>query len=173
MEAIEEADVFRAQQIFVNQLATVWCNGKVLPRVEVGVNGVLDAHDHVLDADAKFALLVEARFIGDAHSLNKLEFVATAYSIGALMHIEIAAYTMTGSVLVVETSLPKVLAGEDIHVTASDSAVARPGEALKVDCAKEDARVGFLLESSRLAPAEMPTTSDIGSTIQVLATRVE
>ena len=49
---------------------------------------MLLAHDDVLDANAKFSLLVEARLVGDAHALDKLELVAATNSVGALVHIE-------------------------------------------------------------------------------------
>ena len=63
VEGIEEADIARAQKVFVNKLATVRGNSEVLPSVETFMLSVLHAHDHVLDTNTELALLVVSRLI--------------------------------------------------------------------------------------------------------------
>lgn len=89
MEFIDEADVSRAEQIFVDQGSAVRSHCQVVPHVKVLVLGMLHAHDDVLDTDAELSLLVEAGLVRDAHTLCEFEFVAAANSIGALMHTEV------------------------------------------------------------------------------------
>ena len=101
MEAIDVANVTRAQQVQVDKVTTVWAYGEVLPLVEIFVFGMLDAHDHVLDANAKLALFVVAGLVGGAHALFKLEGNTSADVIGTFVAVEVAADAMACTVHVV------------------------------------------------------------------------
>jgi len=173
VEAINKAHVARAQQVFVDERAAVRCHCEVLPHVETFVHGVLLTHDHVLDANAELSLLVEARLITDAHSLDELEFVAAANTVRSLVHAQVRANTMACSVLVVEAGLPQILARQDVHVAASNRAVGGPDDALEVEGAEKHTRISLFLEGCGLAATEMSCASDIGSAVEVLTARVE
>ena len=101
MEGIDEANVTRAQQVRVDEVATIRGYSKVLPLVEIFKFGVLDAHDHVLDANAKLALFVVAGLVGGAHALLELEGYTSTNVIGTFVTVEIAADTMACTVHVV------------------------------------------------------------------------
>ena len=106
MEGIDVANVTRAQQVRVDEIATVGAHGKVLPLVEIFEFGVLDAHDHVLDANAELALFVVAGLVGGAHALLKLESNTSANVIRSFVTVEITADAMSCTMHVVKTSLP-------------------------------------------------------------------
>ena len=101
MEFIDICHIFCAQQVQIYKFAAVGSHCKVLPLVETFMFGVLDAHDHVLDANAKLALFVVAGLVGGAHALLKLEGNTSTNVIGTFVAVEVAADAMACTVHVV------------------------------------------------------------------------
>lgn len=176
MIPIQPLPLLPTQQRHINQLPTHGHHSHVLeaqirliaePMLRLDLLG----HDDVLDADAKVAVLVVSRLVGQdvagrEGDLGVLD--AGADADGALVDVEVGAHAVARAMPVVEAVLPEELARERVEREArgafwEDGCVER-------DDALEDERVGFAFHFRW--GAEVQGARRVGRAVEVLGARV-
>jgi hypothetical protein len=165
------AQLFR-KDIEVDKFTTVRGNCHIFPHQEARDLRVLLTKDHILNADAELAVLVETRLVTDAHALDKLDLACAADALRTLVHIEASSDTVSRPVLVVETGSPEVLSGKNIHVRSTDCAVSRPNDTFEIKRSHQNSSVALLLVRGGI-PSEVGCSRDISGAVDVLTTGVK
>lgn len=176
MIPINPPPLLPTQQPHINQLPTHGHHGHMLePQVGLIAKPMLRlhllGHDDVLDADAKVAVLVVPRLVGQdvARLQGDLAVLdARADADGALVDVEVGAHAVAGAVPVVEALFPEELAGEGVEREAR-GALGEDGR-VERDDALEDERVRFALHCCWGAPVQ--GARRVGRAVEVLGSRV-
>lgn len=176
MILVDPLPLFLRQQLLHNQLLTHGHHSHMLEAKVWLVSKVMfclhfTASDHVLNPDAKLAIFIVARFIGEDVSSRERDF--RILNTGAntdrpFMHVKVGADTVTGSVPVVEAFFPEKLASKGV-----ESETGSPfGEYRRVKGynAFKDESVGVAFHLCGLA--EVHGSSRVGCAVQVLGTGV-
>jgi len=119
VELVKEVPGLWFEQRQVDQLAAVGGHRQVLEVVVVVSHLWLPVflhHNHVLNADTKFSIMVIPWLVTNAHALLQLGLVYGVNGARTLMNVEVGADSVTGAVAVVQSSSPEVLAGKEVQV---------------------------------------------------------
>ena len=176
MIPINPPPLLRTQQRHIDQLPTHGHHGHMLeaqPRLvaEPMRRLHLAGHDDVLDADAKGAVLVVARLVGQDVAGREGDLAvldAGADPDGALVDVEVGADAVAGPVAVVEPFLPEELPGQGVEGEAG-GALGEDG-GVEGDDAFEDEGVGFAFHGGRGAEVQGP--GRVRGAVEVLRARV-
>ena len=176
MITINPLPLLPTQQPHVNQLPTHGHHGHMLePEIRLIAKPMLRlhllGHDDVLDADAKVAVLVVSRLVGEhiARLQGHLAVLdARADADGAFVDVEVRAHAVARAVPVVEPLFPEELARERVEREAR-GALGEDGR-VERDDALEDERVRFALHFGWGAQVQGPRR--VGCAVEVLGARV-
>ena len=171
MVLVDILDCLLRHDFRLEQLTAVRSNSHVLELKPVGLFRVLLHNDNVLDTNAEFTILVEARLVTNAHSFGERDSASATNADRALMDTKAASDAVTSAMPVVKAFCHQVAASEVIKVASVVFRGFRPDDLLKIQVAHEDTRVAVLLEVCGLG--EMNSPRDVRSAIEVLTTRVK
>ena len=176
MILIKPLPLLPTQQLHIDQLPTHWHHGHMLePQVRL-VPKMMPRlrflrHDDVFDPDAKVAVFVVARLIGQdvaGRESNLAVLKARAHPNGTFVDVEVGSHAMPGAVPVIEALRPEELASEGVESEASRTLWEHGG--VESDDAFEDQGVRFPLHVRR--GAEMQGSRRVGRAVEVLSARV-
>lgn len=174
MKPINIFNISRRENIFANQPSFIWTNSKILKlKSLLREPRMFHNHYHVFNSDTILTVLVKTRFIRNAHSDLKLNRALAIYALRAFVHTVKGAYAMSCPVIEVDSRCPEVLSCQNIEVSTTVRASARPHDSLEIQDTKKNLGVSFFLFFSRFTPTEMHCPSNIGGSIEILHTWIK
>ena len=171
MVLVDILDCLLRHDFRLEQLTAVRSNSHVLELKPLGLFRVLLNNDNVLDTNAEFTILVEARLVTNAHSFGERDSASATNADRALMDAKTASDAVTGAMLVLQPDLHEMPPRKEVKITTMHFACLWPDSSLDVEISHQDARVAILLKVSWLS--KVHCSRDVSRAVEILSARVE